>query len=159
MDWLFACGAHVDCNMKRIIFKMERVPEFIFEGVKVSHDIPYISAIKATKLMRQGCQEFLASFLDTTRTDIKIETIPVVNEFPDVFPEDLPGLPLDRDVEFTIDVMPGTAPISKAPYRMAPAEMKELKTQLQELLDKGFIRPSVSPWRAPVLLLRRRMGI
>jgi len=59
MDWLSACGAHVDCNRKRIIFKMEGAPEFIFDGVKVSHDIPYISAIKATKLMRQGCQGFL----------------------------------------------------------------------------------------------------
>jgi len=68
--------------------------------------------------------------LDTTRTDIKIETIPVVNEFPNVFPKDLPGLPPDRDVEFTIDVISGTAPISKAPYHMATAEMKELKTQL-----------------------------
>ena len=123
MDWLSACGVHVDCNRKRIIFKMEVAPEFIFEGVKVSHEIPYISAIKATKLMRQGCQGFLASVLDTTRTDIKIETIPVVNEFPDVFPEDLPGLPPDRDVKFAIDVMPGTAPISKASCRMAPAEM------------------------------------
>ena len=118
----------MDCNRKRIIFKREGVPEFIFEGVKVSPDIPYISAIKATKLLRQGCQGFLASVLDTTRTDIKIETIPVVNEFPDVFPEDLPGLPPDRDVEFAIDVMPGTAPISKAPYRMTPIKMKELKT-------------------------------
>ena len=130
MDWLSACDTHVDCNRKRIIFKMEGVSEFIFEGVKVSHEIPYISAIKATKLMRQGCQEFLASVLDTTRIDIKIETIPVVNEFPDVFPEDLSGLPQDRDAEFAIAVMPGTAPILKAPYRMAPVEMKELKTQL-----------------------------
>ena len=96
--------------------------------------------------------------MDTTRTDIKIETIPVVNEFPNVFPEDLPGLPPDREVEFTIDVMPGTAPISKAPYRMAPAAMKELKTQLQELLDKGFIRPSVSPWGAPVLFVKKKDG-
>ena len=116
MDWLSACCAHVNYNRKRIIFKMEGVPKFIFEGVKVSHDIPYISAIKVTKLMRQGCQGFLASVLDTTRTDIKIETILVINEFPDVFPEDLPGLPPDRDVEFAIDMMPGTAPISKAPY-------------------------------------------
>ena len=68
MDWLSAYGAHVDCNRKRTIFKMEGVPEFIFEGVKVSHDIPYISTIKATKLMGQGCQGFLASVLDTTRT-------------------------------------------------------------------------------------------
>ena len=94
--------------------------------------------------MRQGCQRFLASIFDTTKTDIKIETIPVVNEFLDVFLKYLPGPPLDRDVEFAIDVMHGTAPISKAPYRMASAKMKELKTQLQELLDKGFIRPIVS---------------
>ena len=113
MDWLSARGAHVDCNRKRISFKMEGVSEFIFEGVKVSHDIPYISTIKATKLMRQGCQGFRASVLDTTRTDIKIETILVVYEFPDVFPEDLPGLPPDRDVEFVIDVMPGTAQFQK----------------------------------------------
>ena len=85
MDWLSACSAHVDCNGKRIIFKMEGVPEFIFEGVKLSYNIPNISAIKATKLMRQGCQGILASVVDTNETDIKIETIPVVNEFPDVF--------------------------------------------------------------------------
>ena len=107
----------MDCNRKRIIFKIEGIPEFFFEGVKVSHDIPYISAIKAAKLMRQGCQEFLASVFDITRTDIEIETISVVNEFPDVFQEDLPGLPPDRDVEFTKDVMSGTALNSKAPYR------------------------------------------
>ena len=93
LDWLSAYSAHVDCNEKRIIFKMEGVPEFIFKEVKVNHDILFISAVKATKLMRQECQGFLASVLDTTRTDIKIKTIPVVNKFPDVFPEDLPGLP------------------------------------------------------------------
>ena len=107
--------------------------------MKVSHVIPIISAVRATKLMRQGCPGFVVSVLDTSGTDIKIETILVVNEFMDVFLEDLSGLPPDRDVEFAIDLLPGTAPISKAPYRMAPAEMKELKTQLQELLDKGFI--------------------
>ena len=69
----------------------------------------------------------------------------MVNEFLEVFPEELPGLPPDREIEFVIDLLPGTALISKAPYRMAPAELKELKVQLQELLDKGFIRPSFSP--------------
>jgi len=97
--------------------------------------------------------------LDTNGTNIKIETIPVVNEFPDVFPEDLPGLPPDRDVEFAIDMIPGTAPLSKASYCMALAEMKKLKTQLQELMDKGFIRPSVSPWEHQYYLLRRRMEV
>ncbi|KAK5842194.1 hypothetical protein PVK06_004524 [Gossypium arboreum] len=87
-----------------------------------------------------------------------MEQLSVVNEFTDVFPEELPGLPPDREVEFTIDVIPGTAPISITPYRMAPAELKELKTQLQELLDKGFIRPSTSPWGAPVLFVKKKDG-
>ena len=69
----------------------------------------------------------------------------IVRNFQDVFPEDLPGLPPECEVEFSIELQPETAPISKTPYRMAPAELKELKEQLQELLDKGFIRPSVSP--------------
>jgi hypothetical protein len=74
-----------------------------------------------------------------------MEEIPVVQEFIDIFPEDFPGLPPDREIEFSIDLIPGATPISKAPYRMAPAELKELKTQIQELLGKGFIRPSISP--------------
>ncbi|RVW84176.1 Retrovirus-related Pol polyprotein from transposon 17.6, partial [Vitis vinifera] len=90
--------------------------------------------------------------------DLKLEDIPIVREYPDVFPEDLPGLPPEREVEFTIDLVPGTGPMSKAPYRMAPVELKELKVQLQELLDKGFIRPSVSPWGAPVLFVKKKDG-
>jgi len=95
--------------------------------VKVNHDILIISAVKATKLMRQGCQGFLASVLDPNGTDIKIETILVINEFPNVFLKNLSGLSPDRNVEFAIDVIPGIVPISKAPYCMVPAEMKELK--------------------------------
>ena len=75
-----------------------------------------------------------------------------------MFPEDLPGLPPDREVEFTIEVLPGTAPISKAPYRMAPIELAEVKKQIEELLNKGFIRPSTSPWGAPVLLVKKKDG-
>ena len=81
-----------------------------------------------------------------------------MNEFQDVFPIDLSGLPPDRDVEFTIELLPGTAPISVTPYRMAPTELRELKTQLQELLEKGYIRPSISPWGAPVLFVKKKDG-
>ena len=88
----------------------------------------------------------------------KIEDVPVVNEFPDVFPDELPGLPPDREIEFAIDLAPGTEPVSKAPYRMAPVEMKELATQLQDLLEKGVIRPSVSPWGAPMLFVKKKDG-
>ncbi|WVZ52193.1 hypothetical protein U9M48_003277 [Paspalum notatum var. saurae] len=86
----------------------------------------------------------------------EIKKIPVVREFLDVFPEELPGLPPDRDVEFRIELVPGTAPISRRPYRMAPDKLKELKTLLQEQLDKGFIRPSSSPWGRPALFVEKK---
>ncbi|WVZ70751.1 hypothetical protein U9M48_019393 [Paspalum notatum var. saurae] len=82
--------------------------------------------------------------------------IPVACDYPDVFPEEFSGLPPDRDVEFRIDLLPGTAPVSKRPYRMVPDELKELKTQLQEQLDKGFIRPSSSPWGYPALFVEKK---
>ena len=88
--------------------------------------------------------------------DIRLEDIPVVREYADVFPDDLPGMPPDRDIEFVIELQPGTAPISKRPYRMPPKELAELKIQLQELLDKGFIRPSASPWGCPALFVKKK---
>ena len=78
--------------------------------------------------------------------ELKLEDTPIVREFADVFPDDLPGMPSDRDIELVMELQPGTAPVSKRPYRMPPKELAELKIQLQELLDKGFIRPSASPW-------------
>jgi hypothetical protein len=86
----------------------------------------------------------------------EIQYIPVLCEFLDVFPEDLPGLPLERDVEFVIELKPGTAPISRRSYRMPPNELAELKTQLQDLLEKGFIRPSSSPWGCPTICQEER---
>nr|GEX51441.1 putative reverse transcriptase domain-containing protein [Tanacetum cinerariifolium] len=83
----------------------------------------------------------------------RLENIPVVREFPDVFPEELPG-----EVEFQIDLIPGAAPVAHAPYRLAPSEMQELSNQLQELAYRGFIRPSTSPWGAPVLFVKKKDG-
>ncbi|GKB29896.1 putative reverse transcriptase domain-containing protein [Tanacetum coccineum] len=91
--------------------------------------------------------------------DEKVIHIPInVREFPEVFPEDLPGLPLVRQVEFQIDLIPGAAPVARAPYRLAPSEMQELSNQLQELADRGFIQPSTSPWGAPVLFVKKKDG-
>ena len=87
---------------------------------------------------------------------VKLEDIPVLCEYADVFPDDLPELPLDRDIEFVIDLQPITAPISKRPYRMPPKELEELKIQLQDLLDKGYIRPSASPWGCPALFVKKK---
>ncbi|GJS59388.1 putative reverse transcriptase domain-containing protein [Tanacetum coccineum] len=86
----------------------------------------------------------------------RLEDVPIVRDFPEVLPEELPGLPPTRQVEFQIDLMPGAAPVARAPYRLAPFEMKELSEQLQELCDKGFIRPSSSPWGAPVLFVKKK---
>ncbi|GKB82005.1 hypothetical protein Tco_0948900, partial [Tanacetum coccineum] len=92
----------------------------------------------------------------------RLEDVPIVQDFPEVFPEDLPGLPPTRQVEFQIDLVPGAAPgaapVAQAPYRLAPSEMKELSEQLKELSDKGFIRPSSSPWGAPVLFVKKKDG-
>nr|GEV90822.1 putative reverse transcriptase domain-containing protein [Tanacetum cinerariifolium] len=86
------------------------------------------------------------------------ENVPIVRDFSEVFPEDLPGLPPTRQVEFQIDLIPGAAPVARAPYRLVPSEMKELSNQLQELSDKGFIRPSYSPWGDPVLFVKKKYG-
>jgi hypothetical protein len=87
---------------------------------------------------------------------VPIRQIPVVCEFPYVFPDELPGLPPDRDVEFGIELIPGTAPISRRPYRMPPDELAEMKKQLEELLKKGFIRPSKSEWGCPALFVKKK---
>ncbi|GKV00524.1 hypothetical protein SLEP1_g13198 [Rubroshorea leprosula] len=129
MDWLSKHFAFIDCHRKW-----------------------------ARKYLVNGCQGFLVSVTDASSVTSRLEDIPVVREFPDVFLEDLPGLPPDREVEFAIDLVPGTGPVSKAPYRMTPAELKELKVQLEELLEKGFIRSSVSPWGAPVLFVKKKDG-
>ena len=106
--------------------------------------------------MRKGCETFLAVILDSKRGQVDVEKILVVRVFPDVFPDELPGIPLEREVNLSIEIVPGTVPMSRAPYRMAPKELKELKSQLQELLDKRIIRPSVSPWGAPVLFVKKK---
>jgi hypothetical protein len=90
--------------------------------------------------------------------EAKLEDIPVVNKFMDVFPQELPGMPPDREIEFTIDLKPGTASISQAPYKMGPKELKELKEQLDELESKGFIQESISPSGSPVIFVDKRDG-
>ncbi|KAL9254229.1 Transposon Ty3-I Gag-Pol polyprotein-like protein [Drosera capensis] len=112
----------------------------------------------ASKLLRKGCQGFLCSLESTTQHELSVDDIPVVRDYPDVFPDELPGLLPTSELDFSIELVPGAAPISKAPYRMAPAELKELKTQLEELLEKGYIRPSVSQWGAPVLFVKKKDG-
>ncbi|KAL0553911.1 hypothetical protein IC582_007815 [Cucumis melo] len=158
MDWLAANHASIDCSRKEVTFNPPSLASFKFKGGGSKSLPQVISAIRANKLLSQGTWGILASVVDTREADVSLSSEPVVRDYPDVFPEELPGLPPHREVEFAIELEPGTVPISRAPYRMAPAELKELKVQLQDLLDKGFIRPSVSPWGAPVLFVKKKDG-
>ncbi|WRX22759.1 hypothetical protein QQP08_015246 [Theobroma cacao] len=145
MDWLSTHRAKVDCFKKEVILQSSEGAKVVFTGERPVLPFSVISALKALKLVRKGYPAYLAHVIDISREEPKLENVPIVSEFPDVFLDELLGLPLNREIEFTTNLFSGTTPISISPYRMAPAELKELKVQLQELVDKGFIRPSTSP--------------
>ena len=158
IDWLSKHRATLDCYKKEVRLVRPEEPGVIFRGIRREIAPSLINAMTALKMLRKGCQGYLAFVVDGRQEGTRLEDIPIVKEFPDVFPYDISGLPPDREVEFTIDLIPGTEPISIPPYRMAPAELRELKTQLEELLSKGFIQSSISPWGAPVLFVKKKDG-
>ncbi|KAK1649110.1 hypothetical protein QYE76_066915 [Lolium multiflorum] len=138
MNWLEENGALIDCANKTVSLKSPDGGRIIYQGDKHTQ-IEVELKLNSMK-------------------EVKLEDIPIVNEFQDVFPTELPGMPPDREIEFTIDLIPGTAPIAKAPYKMGPKELKELKEQLDDLEQKGFIQESVSPWGSPVIFVDKRDG-
>ena len=154
MDWLSRHRAIVDCRMKRVTLRTPNDNEVIFIDERLNHLSNVISATVARKMVWKGCEAYLAYVIDTVKARHSVSDIPTVSDFP----EELPRLPPQREIEFSIDVVPGATPASITPYRMDPIELKELKLQLQELLKKGFIRPSVSPWGAPVLFVKKKDG-
>ncbi|KAL2243599.1 UNVERIFIED_CONTAM: Transposon Tf2-12 polyprotein [Sesamum indicum] len=158
MDWLAQHKAIVDCYKKEVMIECSGKSKIILVGDRQVVPICVISAMEARRLMLEGCEAYLAHVVDTEKVNPTLEEIPVVRDFPEVFPDDLPGLPPHREVDFAIETLPGVAPISIAPYRMAPVELHELKKQIEELLGKGFIRPSTSPWGAPVLFVKKKDG-
>nr|GEX56023.1 putative reverse transcriptase domain-containing protein [Tanacetum cinerariifolium] len=124
----------------------------------VEQDVVIVCGKKARKFIERGSQLFVTHVTEKEPQKKRIEDVPVIRDFPEVFLGDLPGLPLPRQVEFLIDLVPGAAPVAHAPYRLVPSEMKELAKQLQELYEKGFICPSSSPWGAPVLFVKNKDG-
>ena len=158
MDWLSRHQAIVDCRMKRVTLRTPNEDEVTCIGERSNHLSNVISVATAKTMVRKGCEAYLAYVIDTIKARPSVSDIPTVSDFPDMFPEQLSELPPHREIEFAIDVVPGATPASITPYRMAPLELKELKLQLQELLKKGFIRPSVSPWGAPVLFVKKKDG-
>nr|GEZ09454.1 putative polyprotein [Tanacetum cinerariifolium] len=137
MDWLINHRATIVYHTKSVIFGDLDKPEFMYQDSQLG---------------------LLASLMDTSSDGPSLETHPIVRDFSNVFPEELPGIPPERKVEFGIEMILGTQPISKALYHMAPIELKELKEKLQELLDLGFIHPSVSLWGAPILFVKKKDG-
>ncbi|GKC63150.1 putative reverse transcriptase domain-containing protein [Tanacetum coccineum] len=164
IDWMAEHCAEVVCYEKYIrvpygndmlIVQGER------SGVKNKLRLEVISSIRTQKYIDQGCQVFLIQIIKEEETKIpesRIEDVPVVRDFPEVFPGELSGLPPTRQIEFHIELIPEATPVARAPYRLAPTEMKELAEQLKELSNKGFIRPSSSPWEAPILFVKKKDG-
>ena len=152
MDWLIAYKIVIDCERRRVTAYTQDGTRVVFQGDE--HDIFPQTVYKSR------CQGQLVGWLvSLTLEDDEISDLGlprVVCDYVDVFPDELPGLPPQRVVDFGIELHPGTLPISMTPHRMAPVELQELRVQLQELLDKGFIRPSTSPWGAPVLFAKKK---
>ncbi|GJW55213.1 putative reverse transcriptase domain-containing protein [Tanacetum coccineum] len=165
MDWLAKYQAVIVCAEKIVRIPWRNKTLIIHGDGSTQGNVTrlnIISCTKAQKYMEKGFPIFLAHVtakeVEDKSEKKRLEDVPIVQDFPEVFPEDLPGLPPTRQVEFQIDLVPGAAPVARAPYRLAPSEMKELSEQLKELSDKGFIRPSSSPWGAPVLFVKKKDG-
>ncbi|GJY09105.1 putative reverse transcriptase domain-containing protein [Tanacetum coccineum] len=157
MDWLVDQDAVIVCG-KKVVHIPVKNKTLVIEGDRGTSRLKIISCIKASKYIERGHQLFVAHVTEKEPKEKRLEDVPVIRDFPEVFPDDLPGLPPPRQVEFKIELIPGAAPVARAPYRLAPSELKELADQLQELSEKGFIRPSSSPWGAPVLFVKKKDG-
>ncbi|XP_073304607.1 uncharacterized protein [Primulina huaijiensis] len=152
MDTLSNYRATVDCFHGVVRFRPYYGSKWNFYGSDSQSRIPLVSAMEMFRILSSGNEGFMIYAVDATQgKGFEVSDIPVVKEFPDVFPDEIPGFPPQREIDFSIELVSGTNPISRAPYRLAPAELKELKEQLQDLLEKGYIRPSMSPWGAPTL--------
>ena len=136
MDWLARHQSLLDCANRAITMTSNQGVKVKFVSKPLSAQVPRVNSLSEGEL----------------------DQVPIVCEYPDVFPDELPGMPPDRDIEFIIELMPGSRPIYKKPYRMGSEELAELKKQLDEQLRKGFIRPSASPWGSPVLFVSKKDG-
>ncbi|KAH0764699.1 hypothetical protein KY285_000570 [Solanum tuberosum] len=158
MTWLSPYYVVLNCNAKSVILEIPGKERLEWEGVYKPKPTKVISFVQSKKLVGQGCMGYLTHIQNVNAESPSIESISIVFEFKKVFPTNFPGMPRDRDIDFCIVLEPSTRPISIPHYRMAPAELRELKAQIQELLDKGFIRPSASLWGTLVLFVKKKDG-
>ena len=145
MDWLSRHHAIVECYRKEVRFCRPRETEVVFYGLRKTLPNSIMTTMKASKMLRKSYQGYQAYVIEVRDSGSRLEDLPVVREFPDVFPDDLQGIPPDREIDFQIELALRIKPISKAPYMMAPLELKELKVQMEGLVSKVFVRLSTSP--------------
>lgn len=159
MDWLEKHWSLINCKTKTINFRDDKGERQEMQGIQKPLQIRPVTTSQIAKCIRKGYHIFAiqVGYADPKEKYAVLEDILVIQNFLDVFPEDILGLPPKRDKGFTIELILGAASVSRAPYRMSIPELIELKMQLQELLDKKYIRPSVSPWGDPVLFVKKMM--
>jgi hypothetical protein len=158
MDWLESHEAILNCKTKQLSLVDDKGQRRVIVGWNQGVSLRFVSSLQLQKSMCKGCKLYVILALNEKGVAEGLEHLPVVKEFADVFPEELPRMPLERELEFTIDLKLGTELIARTPYRMSTPELQELKMQLKELLDLGLIHPSVSPWGAPVIFIRKEDG-
>ena len=146
MNWFSTHRASVDYFTKKMVFRKPGFPKLEFEGDRRILSTCVILALEAKRLLDKGCKAYLAHVVDTSTPKVTLKSIPIVREFSDVFFDDLPRLSPDRELEFGIELLPRSAPIFIPLYRMAPAEIKELKTQFQDLSDCLSLKNSCLFW-------------
>ncbi|KAJ9547592.1 hypothetical protein OSB04_020135 [Centaurea solstitialis] len=160
VDWMFRNHGVLDIAEQLVHIQNPSGGELIVYGEGRKKQLAFRSVAKAGRYLRHGCAGYLAYAMTSSTEEKKLAVadVPVVSDYPDVFPEDLPGIPPEREVDFGIDLVPGAAPVARTPYWLAPPELQELSNQLQELSAKGFIHPSSSPWGAPILFVKKKDG-
>ncbi|GKE80059.1 hypothetical protein Tco_1550059 [Tanacetum coccineum] len=155
MDWLVKHDAVIIYGKKVILIPYGNETLTVGSDKGISQ-LKVLSCIKARKYIKQGCHSFLAHVTKKKPKEKQLEDVPVIRDFPKVFPDELTRLPSLRQVEFQIDQVLRAAPVAHAPYGLAPSKTRELSEQLRELLEIGFIHPSSLPWGAPVLFVKKK---
>jgi hypothetical protein len=159
MDWLATYKTKLDCYHKTLECENEEGTKITLQGIQRPVSVRRISTLQMKNYCRKGCTLYAIHVLESIEDDRpNLEDHPILREYKDVFPEEVPSLPSTRDIDLSIELAPGAVPVSRTPYRMSTLELIELKLQLKEMMDKDFIRPNVSPWGAPAMFLKKKDG-
>jgi hypothetical protein len=159
MDWLATYKARMECYHKTSECVGEEGRRITLQGIQKPVSVRRISTLQMREYCKKGCLLYAIQVLDSVEDDkSSLEDHPILGEYRDVFPEEVLGLPLRRDIDFLIELASGAVPVSRTPYRMSTPKIVGLKLQLKEMMDKGYIRPYVSPWGVPVLFLKKKYG-